>query len=164
MCRKCNRKSAGEFCSKCSSKIIEKRVRKYIRVNKIIEKNDTVLVMDKLTLHLVEPYKKITKIVYKPRSKKFDYDKVLIPYTMDSATSEYLDMMFCGKKPRVRPITSVLIVATNQELSEYCKTKDLLMPKGLKTSKFLDIMNTRFPGTKHAFFKSIIKNYKKAAS
>ena len=87
-CSRCGRKAAvelkyfdGILCNRCFSSLFEKRVKKYIRVNKLLEKKDTVVLGlsgnrdSTVLLHIFK------KIFFKaPKSK-------LIAVTMDNGSS-----------------------------------------------------------------------------
>src|SRR3989344_953804 len=42
------------FCRGCFAEMIEKRIRKYVRMNKIFRKGDNILIIDELSFFLVK--------------------------------------------------------------------------------------------------------------
>lgn len=126
-CFKCKRKAnlelghiPGMLCNSCFLKLIEKRVRKQIRINKLFSKNDNVLLLNDgtkefyVTQILLENIlkhlslntfflkindrfnlnqKKINAIV-----KKAKINKVIIPWNLDNEVEQNLEMMFTRVK------------------------------------------------------------------
>jgi len=151
-CRKCKKREAvGEFCRSCYIEIFEKRVRKHIRLNKIVARGDTVLARDALSFHLL---KSLQSVIVHNRKTLKRYDHVFAAYSMDSVSGDFLGQLIDGKKPKLRSVSTILTPVTNDEITLYCKYKNI-KPPTLKENRLLRDMEDRFPGTVRAFSHAI---------
>ncbi len=175
-------------CKDCFLKIIEKRVRKEIRVNKLIKKNDKILIIDNSSPEfLVGEYllKKIIKglpaeisVKKSPYTigKEFNgsFNKIIIPWNADMEDEYFLKSIFENKKAayighfsiRGRLYIKPLINVLSREIIEFCKIKGLkangLNKKKQKSPVFdmLEDLESEYPEIKF----SLLKNIKEIAS
>src|SRR3989344_4178709 len=93
-CYKCNCKAIISIphlkpvCKRCFEGIIERRIRKYIRINKLIKKNDRLIIKDPICLYFI---KKIIKSPVKIVKKN---GKEVIPWTLDDECNSFLYNFF----------------------------------------------------------------------
>ena len=83
-------------CDECFIRLIEKRIRKYTRLNKIFRPKDRILVKGQLSKYFVESITKglPIKIVHK-KSNKF-----VVDWTADDEANLFLENLFLGEKIR----------------------------------------------------------------
>lgn len=116
-CVKCGKKAELKVqnldaCKKCFIKIIEKRVRKEIRINRLIEKNDKILIIDdgsaeaKSAIFILSKILKDLPVNIEAKKKQYElgekvsgnYNKVLIPGNCDKEGEYFLSCVFHNKK------------------------------------------------------------------
>lgn len=136
-----------DSCKGCFQKIIQKRVRKEIRIKKLLEKNDKILVIDdntaeaKLSRYLLKEI--IKGLPVKIEEKKRDYvlgeeikgsyNKIIIPWNADKEGEYLLSCFFEKKNPKYLShimignnlYVKLLIHVTHKEAAEFCRIKKL---------------------------------------
>lgn len=182
LCKK--RKGTVEYikkyvCSECFSRIIEKRIRKELRVRKLIRKNDKLLVFDGLSLYFL---KKILTMPVKTVFKKLDVvvdetiftnktleklkskhktNKTIVPWTLDNETSYFLESLMENKKPRyisyVDGFVKLFRTIQEDELIQFAKIKKMgfKLMKANTAKEILDVMDSKYSETKFSLLKSI---------
>jgi len=180
-CKRCNKDiSETEFCRGCFIRIIEKRIRKTLRMGLGFKKCHKVLVMDPLTRYFAENLSPIISVEYKPKSffkvkiwdesiyrnkELLDYIKknqiyaALIPLTMESDLEFYLGKIFSGRRvyiKRPKTIFPLFHTLNSEELKLFCKYKDIRFKihKG-RLGLFLDKIENQYKGTKSSFKNAI---------
>lgn len=125
-CVKCKAKVLGDFdfCRSHFVENIERRVKKDIRQNNLIEKDEILLVKEPLSRHFVENVINVpVKIGKKGR-------EVLL-WTMDDEILVFLDTLFSGKKVKGSGIgikkgrIKLFRTVTDKELEAYAKIKGI---------------------------------------
>jgi len=162
-CYKCDRPAKVHIghlrplCNNCFIKIIEKRIRKYIRINKLIKKNDKLLIKDPLSLYFI---KKIIKSPIKIINKKGKNAKEIFPWSLDDECSLFLDLFF-NKNFNIKNIENNKIklfkTITDEELTEFSKIKHIKY-KQLKKHRninLLDNLNKKYPDIRFSLLKCI---------
>jgi hypothetical protein len=164
-------------CNECFSRLIEKRVRKYTRLNKIFRPNDRVLVIGELNKYLVKSIAKglPIKIFYRVKIdknfvKKNKINKVIIEWTADDRDNLFLESLFSRQSMKnilnKKSSISLLCVITDKEAKLFAKIKKLKFKENKKNKdvqRFLDDMEKKDPGIKFRllknrnFLKSILK-------
>jgi Glu-tRNA(Gln) amidotransferase subunit E-like FAD-binding protein len=139
-------------------RLIEKRVRRYTRMNKIFKKNDKILVTDDLDEYFVKSItKKLPVKIYKKQVKNVRL-MIIKLWTADDEINLFLKQMFYGKKIKEEKFVKLLKVITNEEAAKFAKIKGLKF-KPNKQDKlvkdFIDEMTSKYPDTKHKLIKSI---------
>ncbi len=182
-CAKCskpakvNLKTSGDYCNSCFLKVIEKRVRKDMRLNKWIEKNDKILFVDdnskeaKVGDYLLKSIikglpVKITK--RKSASNASKYDKIILPWSLDMEVEEKLGLIFSKipkipkkqqqkkmkeEKKEIRLLRGLL----DKEIEIFAKLKKFKCKKGSKSKlqKMVDKLEERYPGCKFSVLNSM---------
>jgi hypothetical protein len=174
-CVKCSGKAKIHLdnldaCNGCFQKIVQKRVRKEIRINRLIEKKDSVFIIDdgtaeaKLICHLMkEILQDLPVTIEKKRVNhvlgqeiKGTYDKIIIPWCADKEGEYLLNCFFEGKKPKylshfklkgkkyIKPFIHVM----HKEVIEFCKIRKIKF-KEIKTSslayEMIDKLQKEYP-------------------
>ncbi|MBN2367899.1 hypothetical protein JXC34_02695 [Candidatus Woesearchaeota archaeon] len=171
-----------EACESCFIKIIQKRVRKELRLNRLIKKNDRILVIDdssaesKASEYLLKDIIKnlpvkitVKKISYNLGEElNGDYDKIIIPWNADKEDEYFLHAVFqnkdapylghykLGKKTYVKLLLPVL----HDEVILYAKSKKFKFKKDEKksyVSGLLDKLEKEYPEVKFSLLKSTIE-------
>ena len=106
-CQKCLRKSIinipylPKLCQKCFARIVEKRLRKYTRINRLFKKDDNVIAVGDLPIYFMKQLSKdlplnikIAKTIPKPKKGW----KIVIPWTLDDENNQFLENLFLKKK------------------------------------------------------------------
>ncbi len=180
-CIKCKKIKASvnlphikNICYNCFTKIIEKRIRKHIRINKIFRKNDKILVTDDLSFFLVKNIIKdlpaqiflesadindLSKNSFKNKIKKEKINKIVIPWTMDDENNLFLENLFLNKNKRLnKRCVKILISITEKEAELFAKINKIHFKENKKNESIknmLDMLEEKYPETKFSLLKSI---------
>lgn len=183
-CVKCSKPSKIkvqnlETCESCFLKIIQKRVRKELRINKLIKKNDKILIIDdgsaeaKLSEYLLKEIIKslpvtitVKKLSYElGNSVKGDYNKIIIPWCADKEDEYFLNCIFENKKIKYnghykikdKTYIKLLLLVLEKEVELFAKIKKFnFNKKKQKTvvSEVLDKLEEEYPEIKFSLLKS----------
>lgn len=169
-CDRCNKKASvetkqlGKLCGHCFSNIIEKRVRKHIRINDFFKKDDTVAVLGDLSYFFLKKILKDLPLNIKKikASKKMDKSrfkgKIAIDYTMDDEIDSFLTRLFAISHVKNTRYIKILRLITDEEASIYSKLHNIRFignKKGENTKKFIDNLEIEYPEIKFGLSKSI---------
>ncbi len=162
-----------DVCDSCFAKIIEKRVRKYIRINKIFRKNDRILIIDNLSFFLVKGIIKelpakislknmdirdLSKKAVKNKLKKDRINKVVILWTLDDEANLFLDNLFAKKNKRLnKKYIRLLVTITDKEAGLFAKINKIDFKENKKNNdikKMLDTLEQKYPETKFSLLRS----------
>ena len=165
-------------CEKCFLKIIEKRVRKEIRLKKLIRKNDKILIINDGTAEFfVSEYllKNIIKdlpveITSSKQDYKLgdivngDYNKLIIPWNADKEDEYFLENIFSNQKSKYwghfiikeKTYIKLLLPVLQAEVEIFAKIKGLKFKTRKKTniSNMLDKLEKEYPEVKFSLLKS----------
>jgi len=179
-CYHCKKKAIVQYtqalCRKCFLKLLEARVRKYVRINKFFNKNDIILVIDPLSKFLLKKiigglpvkiyYRKI-KILNLDKIKGYINDKkikkIVIPWTIDDECCFFLEKLFQNKSIKKNTYISLLQVMTDDEAISFAKFNKIAFSPNKKDQEIknmLDILEKKYPETKYSFIKSIAETRK----
>lgn len=181
-CVKCG-KAAEEksiaACKNCFVKIIEKRVRKEIRINRLFRKGDRVALIDdksaeaKVSGFMIKSI--LGNLPMEFSVKKADYhlgklsggksDKVIIPWCADLESEYLLSCVFENKNPEHlghfmkggKMYIKLLLPLIRREVEEFARIKGLRYYKKKKKSqamKMLDTLETEYPDIKFGVLRS----------
>jgi len=146
-------------------KQIEKRIRKEIRVNKLIQKNNVLVISDALCEDTVKRIVKGMPITIKKRARKDKNEKKVLLWTLDDEIEYMTDCMFKGKQPTLLghgKDVKLFITITNEELKRFAKLKKFSLPKTKKSkdfekiSKLIDKVEKKHPETRYSMYQSSI--------
>jgi hypothetical protein len=159
-CKKCNKQTSKEFCDFCFLDVIYKRLRKHIRTNRFIQKDDNLLIKDPLTKKILE-FIINTPINVKYKGQLTSKTKEILTFCLDDIEEQYLNKLFHGKNFKLKFKKNqipLFLVLTKEELQRLAKLHKVKLPKRKKTlvSEFLDHFEKQFPGTKFNIKKSIL--------
>jgi hypothetical protein len=162
----CSLHHFGPLCKGCFSELIEKRVRKYIRLHDFFKKNDSILVAGDVSCHFIKRIMpelpmdiQRVSINYKKTSKK----RLFIDYTLDDEINDFLNRMFSKKTPK-KNVYSIIKVLTDEEAETYSKFHGTMFKKNRKkkhVQEFIDGLERVYPEIKFSLAKSIdeLKDY-----
>ncbi len=148
------------LCTRCFCKVIEKRVRKYLRLGRFITKGDKVFVDGDVCKYFIDSIISFPMIKVKDKAKA---DKIIVPYTLDhkcllflqrfSEKNFDLDMWKLSEKK----IVKLFMTIDEASLIEFCKIKKIKYEpiKDSKLKKELDKLVAKYPETKYSLGKSI---------
>ena len=185
-CVQCGKRKATVFlahlnhvCLNCAVHLIEKRIRKYVRMNRLIQRNDIIWTTDalaeKITKGIVqdmpvkwlkrkEKVENILKMTKKVKEciKKNRIQKIIIPWTADDEAAAFLKRALenSPRKEMDRRIVPLLVRVTDQEaaiLSKYHKAAFSPNKGNEEIKSMLDRMEERYPETKFSLLKSAEK-------
>ncbi len=156
------------------NQVIEKRIRKELRLKELIKKHDKLLILDdnscdsKNLRYLIKRIVgkmpvdiKVKKGKYIPSTKIRFKGKVIVPWNLDDEVSLFLRYFFENKKIKYighyDNIIKPLVVITADESKQLAKSLNFKFKEKKKDSikDFLDSMEKRYPGTKFGIAKSI---------
>lgn len=157
--------------------LIEKRVRKDIRINKLILKNDKLLVLDdgsycsKLNIFMLKSIikdptiiieiKKIDLFDYAKFNNDIKYNKTIIPWCLDDEIALYLKSMFENKKQIIisDKTISLILGVTKKEIKDFLDIKKIKYKSSKPIDKdiklFIGNIDNKYPGTRFSILKSI---------
>ena len=95
-CKLCKAKTKYEFCDKCFPKVIERRVRRYTRLNKLFKKGDVLFVEGRIAKFFIPRILEglPVKIVHSKSKAK----KIVTDDTADSLIEEFLSELVFKKR------------------------------------------------------------------
>jgi hypothetical protein len=174
-CVKCNGKATIHLdnldaCNGCFQKIVQKRVRKEIRINKLIEKSEKLLIIDdgsaeaKLMCSLIKEIIRDLPVFIDIKKSRYElgmeqkgkYDKVIIPWNANKEGEYLLNCFFDGKKPKylshfklkekryIKPFIHVM----HKEIVEFCKIRKIRFKEiktGSMVSEMIDKLQKEYP-------------------
>ncbi len=153
-------------CDGCFCRLIEKRIRKYTRLNKIFRPKDRVLVLGDLNKYFVESIVKNLPIELYFRTKenkefvkKKKINKIIRQETMDDQVNLFLENLFIDKSMKSgKSSISLLKVITDKEAKLFARIKKLKFKENKKNKdvqKFIDELEKKDPGTKYRLLKNV---------
>jgi hypothetical protein len=146
-CSLCPKKATSHFrhlrplCDNCFAHTLEKRLRKYIRINKWITKGDRLVVIDRVSEYFLKRIIKDlpVKIIKKDmdpnkliqKRAKAGKSKILLPWTLDNEGTAFLETYFKNKKRKKLPKNCIrfLKVLSEEEIDFLAKAKKLKVKK-----------------------------------
>jgi hypothetical protein len=170
-------------CKSCFCRIVEKRIRKNIRVNKLFKSNDSVFVYDnssvnsKIIIYIMNMLKEKMPFVLTIKKEISSKDlnenhKIILPINSDDCSDDFLTKLFSSKFSlndyfkncfEINSTTDLLnnkIVLILDVLSEiecfyFAKYKNLIDSNFKLKKHILDLFDNVYPETKHSIKKSI---------
>jgi len=140
-------------------RIIEKRIRKHARLNKLFKKHDRILVKGSINKYLVPRIiKGLPCRIYYKKPKKDRINKIVITWTLDDEINQFLQYVFTGKKAKENKLyVKILKPITDREAARFAKIKGLGFKPNKKNKaiqEFIGKMTEHYPDTKYKLFKS----------
>jgi hypothetical protein len=139
-----------DICSDCFVRLIEKRVRKYVRLNKLFKRNDGLVVKDAIDRYFISNLDLPVNFVKK--------GKKVVLWSMDDEVNEFVSGLFSGKKVKKTKDIRLLKVVTDKELLLFAKIKGLKFKANKKNNdvqKFLDAIEKKHGNIKYNLLKNI---------
>ena len=139
--------------------IIEKRIRKDVRMSGIFKKINSILVKDDVSEHFVRRIiqDKPVKIV-----RKGSADKIVGVWTADDEINDFF-MKIVGKGKKLENgFVKMFLSVTDEELEKYCKINNIeftRQDKDKAAQKFVDDVSLKHTDSKHKIIKSLQRLY-----
>ena len=174
-CYLCNKTALIELqknrsmCNECFCRLLEKRIRKDARINKIFSKNDRILIIGELNKYLVKSIIKELPVklffrakIDKEFVKKNKINKIVINWTLDDEIHEFLKDFFADKMTAGtgKKYIKLLRKITDKEAELFVKIKKLKFKKNKKDKhieKFLQGLEKDHPEIRYTLFRNIKK-------
>lgn len=140
------------ICGRCLARLIEKRIRKYSRINKIFSKGDKLKVKGEVAKYLLKSIAKDMPLVIGKTGKE------VTEWTLDDEIQDYLLHIFEGKPRNKEKKIKLLKPITDSEAKEFARIKKLKFQKKKKDpkiKKMLDEINKKYPDAKYTLLKNI---------
>ncbi|MFH2021038.1 MAG: hypothetical protein ABIJ34_06485 [archaeon] len=180
-CIKCNREvklalQNQKVCNSCFCEIIEKRVRKELRLGKYIRKGDSVLIIDdgsaesRAAIYLLPlllkdmPFKLLIKKSKYTLGQEFDKSKVIVPWNADKEGKYFLSCVFENKKLKFlgnfrlkgKQYIKLFLPCISEEVRSYANIKKLKFSevKADKEASFFDNLAKKYPEIKFGFLNA----------
>lgn len=166
-CFKCGKKADIEYqkhriCEKCFIYILEKRIRKFIRLNDVFSKKDKILIVGELAGYFIKSLldKNPCEKTYRKRKVKGDFDKIVIEWTMDDEIDSFFYSWFNGKKEKKFPkkYVKLLLPITDEEAlkaAKILKIKFVPRKKNKDIKHIVDFMSSKYSETRYNIVKRI---------
>ena len=153
-------------CDECFCRLIEKRIRKYTRLNKIFRPKDRVLVLGDLNKYFAGSIVKNLPIKLFFRAKenkefvrKNKINKVIRQETIDDQVNLFLENLFTGRSMKSsKSSISLLKVITDKEAKLFAKIKKLKFKENKKNKdvqKLIGELEKKDPSAKYRILKNI---------
>ncbi|MBW2984168.1 hypothetical protein KY361_03580 [Candidatus Woesearchaeota archaeon] len=169
-CIKCKRKkqlvrlaSLEPVCKDCFCRIIEKRIRKRIRLNKLFRKGDRILIADELSFYLIKKIIKELPVKLFLRTSADKTNKKAVKWTLDDELSAFLENIFFGKKRSKPKQISILDVITDNEAVMFSKINNIKFEPNKKDKNITNILNRlekKYPEIRFSLSRSISESRK----
>ncbi len=134
----------------------------------LIRKNDRILMVDdgskefvvgKYLLKNIIKNLPVEITVKKSAKTAKEYDKIIIPWSLDDEAEEFLGIVFNKKKKQKqnKKIIKLLINLSDEEIELFAKIKGFKYRKKPKSKikEMLDLLEKRYPGYKFSLLNSI---------
>jgi hypothetical protein len=152
----------GAFCSRCFCTTIEKRIRKYVRVNRIFSKHDRIVAVGELNHYLVPRIIQGLPVELKlaKRTPKNGRGKIVVVRSADDLACAFVGQVLSNSVKRDGHETDISIVrvATDRELQLFAKFRKIRFepnPKNAEIRGMLDTLEAKHPETKFSILKSM---------
>jgi hypothetical protein len=148
------------LCRQCFCNVIEKRIRRYTRLNKVFSKGDRIIAVGELNQYLIPHIIKGLPVEIESRKTapvKDSNAKVVVNWTLDDETCAFLEQLLTGKKREMRH-QSILKTVTDKELLLFAGFNKLRFKPNRKNSevqRILDTLEAKHPETKFSLMKSM---------
>ncbi len=178
ICQKCRQEKevfTGKMCSPCLINILEKRIKKSIREQGGLERNDRILfllnntVESKVAKFFFETiYSSLPlKIDYEKKgsenkkfsglfllnAKKGEYNKIIVPFASEKVINDFLNSLFKNENFQNEKRINFLESLTMEEIKDVAKIKKF--EGKVSSHELLDKIEEKYPGSKHSLLKSI---------
>ncbi len=176
LCQKCRKKESNpethlsSLCNGCFLEQIEKRVRKELRENDWVKKNERILlvkdnskeffVTECLFNSILKEFPlNVETVETEILSDKLDkYDKILIPWDMDDEISIFLNEIFNNERYGKAPdkIIKLLKNVSDKEVELFAKLKGFTFGQKNKTplQEAMNLLEKKYPGSKFALLNA----------
>ena len=143
------------FCNKCFFRVIQKRIRKYVRMNKLFKPKDKLVIKDELTYNIIKDITKDMPLTIK--RQKTPKAKIITKWTMDDEINVFLNNFLLNKPTKKTTYIKPLIIITDKEATTLAKIKKIRFIPNKKTElwKAIDKFSEKYPDTKYNLIKSI---------
>jgi hypothetical protein len=164
-CERCKREATvrlahlGALCDQCFCAIIEKRIRKHTRVNKIFSKGDRIIAVGSINHHLIPhileglPVTIVNKKTAPARQSATQ--KIITVWTADDEACDFLSHVLAGT--RRKQTLSILKATTDEELMHFSICKKIAFAPNKKDPQIATILKTlerKHPETTFSLVKS----------
>ena len=154
-----------EICAKCFCRLIEKRIRKYSRINKCFSNKDRILVIGDLSRYFVENIvgKRPVKLFFRAKEdesfiKKNKINKIAPNQTLDDEVNSFLEDVFNKKKRKIeKKHISLLANITDKEAKLFAKLRKIKFKPNKKNKDIMKLLKELTKKHTHAKF-SLMKN------
>ncbi len=156
-CTKCKKEAyENGLCKSCFSRYIERKIRKELRIHKLIQRNDTLIISDPLCEYVIKRAIKEMPIKILKRGK----GKKVLPWTTDDECHHFLSL-FLNNKPLKNlghgKDVKLFLSLREAEVAAFAKAKGFKFPRPKKDTitTILDKLEKKHPQTKHSLLRSI---------
>ena len=158
-----NQQKGRYVCSRCFCSLLEKRIRKHIRLNKLFRKDDRILVLGEVNKFFIESILKklpVKLFFRKDRKSGKKINKIVVEWTLDDEINEFMKAVLEGKKIRKKDKRHVklLKVVTDKEVLLFAKFNKIKFKANKKdplVQKFLDEVEEKHPNIKYNLLNNI---------
>jgi len=170
-CQKCQQKDREKalfegFCERCFGEVIEKRVRKHVRLSGLIKKNDVLVVDHPLVAYFVKSIVQDMPVTILEMMPKDCDAKQVVALTMDDELDAFLDQIFAGKDLVVEAKREqeqhtqqikLLVTLTDKEAVMFAQAKQIepLPKKTRKYEALLQQLEQKHQETRYSLMKSV---------
>ncbi len=177
LCVKCGKKPffnvLNKLCEPCFLEVVEKRVRRFVRGKDLFKKNSNVLLVDdgsaeaKVGEFLFKSIFKDFPLKFEVVEKQFsdisskdieNHDRIIVPWNLDMDAENLLSSIFHKKNipPDNNKFVKLLSSLSKEEIVEFARLKGFVFTQKSisEASKFIDLIEKKYPGTKFSIINS----------
>ena len=163
-CKLCKAKTKHEFCDRCFPSVIERRIRRYTRLNKLFKKGDIIYIQGKIAKYFIPRI--LENLPVKITKKKSEAKKIITDDTADTIIEQFLSELFPGlkkkgrKEQKNRKIIPLLLPITDKEAERFAKLKHIKYkpPKrNRRIASLLEELERTTPDIRYKLLRTIKK-------
>lgn len=153
-----------EICKECFCRVIEKRTRKYSRLNRCFEKSDRIAAEGRLAEYLVKQIVKGMPVKVFCRAKigkefvrKNKINKIVLKWTMDDEINNFLESILEKKKTKEKKGIKLMSCMTDREAEILSDARGTGFNKNKKNKDIMGLVEKLSKKHTHSRF-SMMKN------
>lgn len=139
--KKVFKKDNKYLCEKCFLRLFDKKVRRWIRQNKVISKGDIIFAKGEVTRHILNNIFKDGQIKIISKKSKLKDLKEIVEKSSDDYICDFMKDLISGKRPKsYKKEVSLLRQFSDDDILLYAKINRLKFNPKKKDKKICDIV------------------------
>ncbi len=142
------------ICNGCFLELIEKRIRKHTRINKLFSKGDRIKVNDEMSRYFAESISRDIPIMIVDKGG----NKETIKWTLDDEINRFLKKLMMDKKEKEVRGIKLLKVITDKEAEKFAELRGIEFKANKKDKEAMEIVDNlteKHPDVRFNLFKNV---------